>query len=90
MSETLRQSIRRLISLYETEKSERARLESELEKAQMQNETCKEQITELKKEIDNLKLKQAFTADSADNTQARKKIDKLIKEIDRCISLMEG
>ena len=90
MSETLRQSIRRLISFYETEKSERARLESELEKAQMQNETCKEQITELKKEIDNLKLKQAFMADSADNTQARKKIDKLIKEIDRCISLMEG
>ena len=90
MSETLRQSIRRLISLYETEKSERARLESELEKSQMQNETCKEQITELKKEIDNLKLKQAFMADSADNTQARKKIDKLIKEIDRCISLMEG
>ena len=90
MSETLRQSIRRLISLYETEKSERARLESELEKAQMQNETCKEQITELKKEIDNLKLKQAFMADSADNIQARKKIDKLIKEIDRCISLMEG
>ena len=90
MSETLRQSIRRLIALYETEMSERARLESELEKAQMQNETCKEQITELKKEIDNLKLKQAFMADSADNTQARKKIDKLIKEIDRCISLMEG
>ena len=90
MSETLRQSIRRLISLYETEKSERARLESELEKAQMQNETCKEQITELKKEIDNLKLKQAFMADSADITQARKKFDKLIKDIDRCISLMEG
>lgn len=90
MSETLRQSIRRLIALYETEKAERARLESELEKTQMQNETCKEQITELKKEIDNLKLKQAFMADSADNTQARKKIDKLIKEIDRCITLMEG
>ncbi len=90
MSETLRQSIRRLIALYETEKAERARLESELEKTQMQNETCKEQITELKREIDNLKLKQAFMADSVDNTQARKKIDKLIKEIDRCISLMEG
>ena len=90
MSETLRQSIRRLISLYETEKSERARLESELEKAQMQNETCKEQITELKKEIDNRMLKQAFMANRSANTQARKQIDKLIKEIDRCISLMEG
>jgi phage shock protein A len=90
MSETLRQRIRQLIALYETEKSERLRLDEELKKTKEQHETCKEQITELKREIDNLKLKQAFMADSADNTQARKKIDKLIKEIDRCISLMEG
>ena len=90
MIEKLRQRIQQLISAYETERQERKRLEIELEKSLTQNKACKEQITELKREIDNLKLKQAFMADSADNTQARKKIDKLIKEIDRCISLMEG
>ena len=90
MSETLRLRIRQLIALYETEKAERTRLRSELEKTQVQNESYKKQITELKREIDNLKLTQAFTAQGTDNAQARKKIDSLIKEIDRCISLMEG
>ena len=90
MLETLRQRIRQLIALYETERAERIRLRIELEKTQRQNEAYREQITELEREIDNLKLKKAFTADGTDNAQARKRIDRLMKEIDRCITLMEG
>ena len=56
----------------------------------MQNDTYKEQIIELEREIDNLKLKGAFMAGGTENAQARKRIDKLMKEIDRCITLMEG
>ena len=90
MLDTLRQRIGQLIALYEAERVERTKLRIELEKAQKQNEAYKEQITELEREIDNLKLKGAFMADGANNAQARKRIDKLVKEIDRCISLMEG
>jgi len=90
MLDTLRQRIGQLIALYEAERAERVRLRIELEKSQKQNETYKEQITELEREIDDLKLKGAFMADGANNAQARKRIDKLVKEIDRCISLMEG
>ena len=90
MLDTLRQRIGQLIALYEAERAERVRLRIELEKSQKQNETYKEQITELEREIDNLKLKGAFMADGANNAQARKRIDKLVKEIVRCISLMEG
>ena len=90
MIEKLRQRIQELISAYETEKQEHNRLISELEKATMLNETYKEQITELERTIDNLKLADAFKSGNADNTEARKKIDKLIKEIDKCITLMEG
>ena len=90
MIEKLRQRIQELISAYETEKQERRRLESELEKATTQNKAYKEQIIELERTIDNLKLADAFKSGNADNTEARKKIDKLIKEIDRCITLMEG
>ena len=89
MIEKLRQRIQELISVYETEKQERKRLESELDKATSQNKAYKEQITELERTIDNLKLADAFKSGS-DNTEARKKIDKLIKEIDKCITLMEG
>ena len=90
MLEILRQRIQKLIALYETERAERIRLRTELEKALKQNEACKEQIIELEREIDNLKLKGAFMAGGTDNAQARKRIDRLMKEIDRCISLMEG
>ena len=90
MIEKLRQKIQELISVYETEKQERMRLESELEKTTAQNNAYKEQITELERTIDNLKLADAFKSGNADNTEARKKIDKLIKEIDKCITLMEG
>ena len=90
MIEKLRQRIQELISAYETEKQERRRLESELENATTQNKAYKEQIIELERTIDNLKLADAFKSGNADNTEARKKIDKLIKEIDKCITLMEG
>ena len=90
MIEKLRQRIQELISAYETEKQERRRLESELEKATTQNKAYKEQIIELERTIDNLKLADAFKSGNADNTEARKKIDRLIKEIDKCITLMEG
>ena len=90
MIEKLRQRIQELISAYETERQERKRLESELEKSTMQNKTYKEQIIELERTIDNLKLADAFKSGNADNTEARKKIDRLIKEIDKCITLMEG
>ena len=90
MIDKLRQRIQELISVYETEKQERKRLESELDKATTQNKAYKEQITELERTIDNLKLADAFRSGDTDNTEARKKIDRLIKEIDKCITLMEG
>ena len=89
MIEKLRQRIQELISAFEMERDERMRLESELEKTTAQNSAYKEQITELERTIDNLKLADAFKSGS-DNTEARKKIDKLIKEIDKCITLIEG
>ena len=53
------------------------------------NEVYAKQIIELERQIDNQKLAGAFMA-GGNNTESKKKIDKLIKEIDRCISLMEG
>ena len=90
MLDILKQRITQLIALYEAEKTERIKLQLELEKVKRQNEAYTMQITELDKQIDNLKLTKAFMADGTDNAQARKKIDKLMKKIDKCISLMEG
>ena len=90
MLETVKERIKRLIAAYETEKMERIRLQSELEQARTQNETYRKQIIELERQIDNQKLTEAFMAGGADTAAAKKKIDSLMKEIDRCIKLMEG
>lgn len=90
MLETIKQKISQLIAAYESEKAERQRLESLLEQSNVQNDAYRKQITELTRQIDNLKLAEAFKAGSAGSPEARKKISSLIKEIDRCITLMEG
>lgn len=89
MLDAIKQDIKRLIAAYESEKLERMRLQIELEQSRNDNETCRKQIIELERQIDNLKLTEAFKA-SGSNPEARNKIDSLIKEIDKCISLMEG
>ena len=90
MLEKVRQNIRKLIAAYEAEKMERTRLQSALDQVLAQNEAYRKQITELERQIDNLKLAEAFKADGTGSPEAKKKIDSLLKEIDRCISLMEG
>ena len=90
MLENIKHKIEQLIAAYEKEKMERINLQEALHLAQKQNESYRLQITELEREIDNLKLTKAFMADGTDNAQAIKKIDRLMKEIDKCISLMEG
>ena len=90
MLDNIKQKIGQLIAAYEKERMERIRLQAELQQSQAQNESYKMQITELERQIDNLKLTSAFMADGSNNEQARKKIDRLMKEIDKCIKLMEG
>ena len=56
MLETVKQKIRQLIAAYEAEKMERIRLQAALDQVQTQNEAYRKQITELERQIDNLKL----------------------------------
>ena len=90
MLDTLKQPIVKLIAAYETEKSERERLAKELEAASIQNETYKKQIIELERQIDNQKLSEAFKATAGNGAEAKKKVNTLLKEIDKCIKLIEG
>ena len=90
MLDTLKQPIVKLIAAYESEKSERERLAKELEAASVQNETYKKQIIELERQIDNLKLSEAFKATAGNGADAKKKVNALLKEIDKCIKLIEG
>ena len=90
MLDAIKQDIRRLIAAYESEKLERKRLQAELEQARVENETLRKQTIELERQIDNLKLTEAFKGRAINGTEAKRKVDSLLKEIDRCIKLIEG
>ena len=90
MLETVKEKITQLIAAYETEKMEREKLQAELEQTRTQNETYRKQIIELERQIDNLKLTEAIKGNAINGTEAKKKVDSLLKELDRCIKLIEG
>ena len=88
MLEDLKQDITRLISLYETEKKRADSLSEALSQETQATRILREQIVELNRQIDNMKLSEAFKA-GGDNIVAKERIDKLIGEIDKCIRQLE-
>ena len=89
MLDNVRKSIQNLIALYEAEKAEAARLRAALAESNGAKESYRKRITELEEQIDNLKLTAAFTNGGSGDTGAREKIERMIREIDRCISIIE-
>lgn len=90
MLDNVRQQFVRLISLYEKEKSECVRLKEENRQLSERCDTLGKHIAELEKKIDNLNFATAFAGSRTDGSEPKRKIESLIREIDRCVSLMEG
>lgn len=85
----LKDSFGKLIAAYEQEKAAKEKILSELNESREQVSACKMRINELERELDNLKLQSAFTG-SSDNYDAKQKLDRMIREIDKCITLLEA
>lgn len=88
MLEDIRKNIEKLVALYEAEKRKADALSEKLAQSEQTIKDCRERITELDHQIDNLTLQNAFSA-SGDNEAAKKRIDKLVREIDKCIKCLE-
>lgn len=88
MLEEISANFQKLIALYETEKQRADALSDQYAQAQEKIVEYKKQITDLNQQIDNLKLQCAFGA-SGDNFAAKESITRLIREIDKCIKLLE-
>lgn len=88
MLNDIKSDIAKLLALYEAEKKRADEISDKLNEVQELNLRYKEQIAELTGKIDTMKLSEAFAATEG-NSAARQRIDKLIREIDRCIKLLE-
>ena len=89
MLEDIKSNIAKLVAQYE---AERQRADNLAERLAQSEEKClkyKEQITDLNQQIDNLELMRAFQA-AGDPAESRERIAKLIREIDKCIKVLEN
>lgn len=93
--EKLNSQISALISRYETVKTENARLKEELDKCrtrilhhEIELSKNNNKKRELEDKINRLQLGGAFVAATGTSNEARQAINKLIREIDKCISLL--
>ncbi|MBQ0024476.1 MAG: hypothetical protein KBT00_01950 [Bacteroidales bacterium] len=84
----LKSKIEVLISRYETLRAENETLRRSLEEKDGRLQTTEVKLKELEKEVNKLRLKEAFLGVSANPAQARKKVSVLIKEIDSCIAML--
>jgi hypothetical protein len=84
----LKSKIEELVSRYETLARENADLKTRLSRCEKELEKKDTKLKDVEKQIDTLRLKEAFLGTTGDRTQARKKVARLIKEIDACVSLL--
>ena len=86
----LKNKIGSLVSRFEHIKAENDRMAVELTTLKLLLNENKTTISELEHKINRLQMAEAFKASSADVKEAKHKIGKLIKEIDKCIALLNN
>ena len=84
----LKGHIEQIISKYELARSENISLKEELEKHKTDLEEKNNKIKELEQKVELMQLGDAFKASSEDVKEAKKKIARIVREIDKCISML--
>lgn len=84
----LKTRIEKIISKYELALSENISLKEQLQKALVEIEEKDDKIKSLEQKVEQMQLADAFSASSGDVKEARKRIGKIVKEIDKCISML--
>ena len=84
----LKINIRRLIDSLENSKKELTAIREAYKHLEMKFVSLNEENEELKKRYENLKVAKVLAEGDPENQAAKQKITKLIKEVDKCIALL--
>jgi predicted nucleic acid-binding Zn-ribbon protein len=84
----LKLNIRRLINSLEESRNELEKIKNEKKELESNIVADKEKFEELKKRYENLKVAKALAEGDPENQAAKQKITKLIREVDKCIALL--
>ena len=84
----LKNHIEQIISKYELAVSENISLKEELERCVGDLEEKERKIKELEQKVELMQLGEAFMASANDVKEAKRKIGRIVREIDKCISML--
>ena len=84
----LEEKIDRLVERYRTEKRENSMLRGEISRLTQQLEQASVSHTELEEQFNKLKMAKAIEASSEDVHATKLRINQIVREIDKCIALL--
>lgn len=84
----LKEQVTELISLYQKSKQEKESLIHEKLELMEKVEILKREREEFSHQYNTLKLAKTFAANSGDSQEAKVKINRIVREIDKCIALL--
>ena len=80
--------VRQVIAQYRVLKQENADLYTELESKEEEIKKLKAEVTQSKNDYNNLKLAKMIEISDADIKESKMKITRLVREINKCISIL--
>lgn len=85
----MKRAVEELISEHERLKIEAVNLKQELESARVELIEKKEEVKELKAKYDRARFSGAILGNSEDADVAKRRVNELVREIDKCIALLD-
>jgi len=86
--EQLQEKIQKLIRMYEEERTANEQLSRERSDLKEQVKMEKERLKEIEEKYNKLKISKAMIASSEDVHDAKLKVNRMVREIDKCIALL--
>lgn len=80
--------VRKLLYLCDTLKTENADLRNQLSAKEAELRTADLKMQDLKSQYDNLKIARVVTIQQGEIKGAKQRLSKLVREVDRCIALL--
>jgi hypothetical protein len=86
--DSFEKKLRRLLQLYAQEKDKNHKLEDELQQKKEEVMQAHKIILDLRSDYEDIKMVQILSGNSADREAAHRRISHLVREIDKCIDLL--
>lgn len=85
---TLNKNIQEVILLYNKEKAFNDEISKEVGNLNNELNIYKDKYQQIEKKYENLKMAKAINSEDGENSEAKIKLNKIIREIDNCIALL--